>query len=620
MFNKLFSQQRPIEDPAITNQFSIFGINADPKLIDFPAILVGDYVKLDADDQYCGDFPHQSAVTSNRNIDIEIYGLTTWTAVGAPYEATVTYRLFTDLYHTIPASVYTTVVGNYHQGDKIYITLPSAGYGFYEFDYLVKNASGTIIASNIVPSRPLNLWYDEPIDPNEVIFNTSATKICSGSTLCLTTSYIPKTYYYNVCGADYYTYQLTPVKIDWGDGTNTGTSLSYIDKRGGVGPGRSSDFIDPFDPLPSELCHTYTNSSAGSHIYNATLELDNYLSQVQIPITITVGDHFDVKIDYDNNCSDITTHLTASTYSFGTNTYAWSTSATTATIPVTTAGSYSVTVTKSSSCTGVGSITLDCVHCCRESSGILSFDGSPSVPYNLNSIAALSAGTTSEIALNGTLANTSALTINNSPNISMGENAEIIVHSGKTLTINNSHLKACDKMWKGIYVEKGGTLIVNNTTIEDAIEGIHVEGNGHIEVINSVFDRDNIGIGVWNSDFAKTDKIESNVFKCTGGNTLRAPYSGKRTLYGIAIYKVRGISIGDHLESTTTSNKFLSINNGIAATSSDVSIYNNLFDKIKDYNNVIPYIYEGKAISSYATVFYGTTSPPILNVYTNPAE
>ncbi len=77
VFNKLFSQQRPIEDPAITNQFSIFGINADPKLIDFPAILVGDYVKLDADDQYCGDFPHQSAVTSNRNIDIEIYGLTT---------------------------------------------------------------------------------------------------------------------------------------------------------------------------------------------------------------------------------------------------------------------------------------------------------------------------------------------------------------------------------------------------------------------------------------------------------------------------------------------------------------------------------------------------------------
>lgn len=238
------------------------------------------------------------------------------------------------------------------------------------------------------------------------------------------------------------------------------------------------------------------------------------------------------------------------------------------------------------------------------------------------------------IAFNGTseIISSSVVNVISNPTITLGENSKWIVPSGKTLTITNSHLTACDKMWQGIIVEDGGTLIVNNSLIEDAKQAIHVDGTGHVEITNTIFDHNYTSIYVESSSIPKTDIIEANTFKCTGGNTLRAPFIGERTMYGIYISKVAGINIGNYLEDPLLSNKFLDINNGIVSFASIVNIYNNTFNNINDYTVPSGFTYSltnGNAIKStnYLDVFSKNyckttviTNPVInytLNKFTN---
>lgn len=623
--------QSNVTPTGTTSYFAIGGYNAfDHSTPATPVILDGQDLGCYEEDGHPGGL-HQDAMTSNTSVSLYVYnGGTSDLHLPSDVYIKIIYNINDP---SIPYTYSFNTDEGYVYGTPIPFTLTDKGEYNFIYELWKTGVSGSP-DFQVFPSpcpRPIYLWYDTPINPDDITFEANATSVCTGSTVCFSTNYQPAVYYYSKCGSSgHHWFQNSPILVDFDDpwdlinfppplgdaGVMTYPFLSLVLDQTNLSSGSVPQHLEiPYDPSSTLLCHTYTDPG----VYTARLYLDNYISQVIIPLTITVGDHFDVTITYDNNCNDFSSVLTANSGDFPPYSYSWSTSATTNPITVSSDGTYSVTVTKSSTCNGTAHLSLDRVDCCRESSGLLSFDGSPSAPYDLNSITLLGTGTTVEIALNGTLSNTSALTINNCPNLSMGEKAEIVVNSGQTLTIINSHLQSCDKMWKGIYVKAGATLILDNTTIEDALEAIHVEGIGHIEVTNSTFDRDYIGIGVWNSETVKTDIIEANTFKCTGGNTLRAPHTGKRTLYGITLYKVRGILIGDQLESTTTSNKFLSINNGIVSTASDVSVYNNLFDNIYDYNNS-PYIYEGKAISSSDKVYYGNSSAPILNVYTNPVE
>ena len=56
--------------------------------------------------------------------------------------------------------------------------------------------------------------------------------------------------------------------------------------------------------------------------------------------------------------------------------------------------------------------------------------------------------------------------------LEVGSNYSITIPSGVTMTINNSSISACGNMWKGIDVQPGGHLIINNSTIADAEIGV----------------------------------------------------------------------------------------------------------------------------------------------------
>ena len=84
--------------------------------------------------------------------------------------------------------------------------------------------------------------------------------------------------------------------------------------------------------------------------------------------------------------------------------------------------------------------------------------------------------------------------------IKMTQNARIIIEPGHVLVISCSWLHACDEtspMWKGIEVQGGGYLqIVGNTKIEDALIAVKCYNNSFLDVNQSIFNRNNVGVSL----------------------------------------------------------------------------------------------------------------------------
>lgn len=189
------------------------------------------------------------------------------------------------------------------------------------------------------------------------------------------------------------------------------------------------------------------------------------------------------------------------------------------------------------------------------------------------------------------------------------QGGEIRMEPGSSITITNNStvrflnvnsnggIHGCDKMWKGITVEKGSTLEFTNNVISDAENAVHFINQPTINapstlknftsnyftknVIGLFLDNDfsmfNLGEGIIN--LAGTSVLEGNEFSCNdGGNTcvLLPDYPGQlnhqnQTVAGIKITNYT-FSIGG--------NRFKGLRNGIFANFSVLSINKSRFTKI----------------------------------------
>ncbi len=196
----------------------------------------------------------------------------------------------------------------------------------------------------------------------------------------------------------------------------------------------------------------------------------------------------------------------------------------------------------------------------------------------------------------------------------IGANINITIPNGATLTIDNSHLFAGTNMWTGIIIQNGGKLnVVNNSLIEEAITAVsiinHSNQNQILNIDASIFNKNHTDVriadyiqnittypftitnslftcrqivdcynnGIWpatsivkaatnptNSPL-ETPYINNNTYPVT---TLKAPYAGKKSFYGITLTNVGFSNV------TTTSSSYQEI---MIGTTTGINTYN-LFD------------------------------------------
>jgi hypothetical protein len=187
------------------------------------------------------------------------------------------------------------------------------------------------------------------------------------------------------------------------------------------------------------------------------------------------------------NCSGGLGTITAS--AAGATSFVWSTGATTSTCSITGAGVYTVTATSALGCTSVSfvSVTAGAVNPCAGGSGL-----GPSIPAT---VGANPAGWF--IGANITI---SANTTFNGADIGIRAGQSITVASPAVLTISNSHLRACNGgFWKGIIVESGARLVINNNSlIEDAELAVKINATAttsNVLTINgAIFNKNSFGV------------------------------------------------------------------------------------------------------------------------------
>ena len=230
-----------------------------------------------------------------------------------------------------------------------------------------------------------------------------------------------------------------------------------------------------------------------------------------------------------------------------------------------TAGTYIVTVTDGNGCTTTSSyVVIENSSCCGDPlTQIIPAPGNIPNPsysnnWNLSYPATVSSGTVTFSGLD----------------LSIAAGVTITINSGATLRIeSSSHLHACGDMWGGII--NNGTLIVDNSTIEDALNAVTTSSGNQIQITGATFDHNYTSLKIENGNF-NSSFIRSSIFRCSGGYSLKAPYFGQRTLNQIRINNA-DVTIGDP---TYLNNDFSGSDVGIqmeSLFSSGVSVYNNYF-------------------------------------------
>ena len=104
--------------------------------------------------------------------------------------------------------------------------------------------------------------------------------------------------------------------------------------------------------------------------------------------------------------------------------------------------------------------------------------------------------------------------------------AQIIVDPGKTLNIEGSTLFGCSGMWKGITVQNGGSLVIDNSVIKDAEFAIHALPGSSVRVTNTEFVNNYVGIYI--PDGGVDITTIGNTFK-SGPVPLPPAYTGQPT-------------------------------------------------------------------------------------------
>lgn len=269
--------------------------------------------------------------------------------------------------------------------------------------------------------------------------------------------------------------------------------------------------------------------------------------------------------------------------------YSWNTNENTNCITPTSAGTYSVVTTATNGCTTTSSTTLQ--NCC---SIYLStkFQQDFNLPFtNYNN---LSFNLGASIVLN------SNFTISNC-NIAIPPGVSITVPSGITLNIvNHSVLYACGDMWAGIIVEEGGTLIVDESTIADAENGVFIQKNStnlssSISISTSEFRSNYIGVFIE----PNSNQVMNNVSLTIYNSQFNTTYPLKHSLnYSVGDKTYAGIYLNDWTGTIgkygSLGNNFYNLNIGIRSNRCILTVVTSFF------NNIFP-------DNSYGSIpFYGS--------------
>ena len=190
--------------------------------------------------------------------------------------------------------------------------------------------------------------------------------------------------------------------------------------------------------------------------------------------------------------------------------------------------------------------------------------------------------------------------------IFMEEGAEIIVPTGVNFLMEDVHIHGCDKLWRSITVEPGGTLAMNECIMEDAHLGIYNEatdfGGGLLPptllLTNNEF-KDNF-VSIFVPESANNDLQAVLLQKVYGNdfyqeNDLLPGYddliceNGTADDGGLPIpadYAIAGIFVNDltilDLTESNDVNRFYDLPNGIVANNSSLIVEGCQFENIQN--------------------------------------
>lgn len=284
-----------------------------------------------------------------------------------------------------------------------------------------------------------------------------------------------------------------------------------------------------------------------------------------------------------------------------TSSYQWSQNGTilsgvnTPTYTPTAFGTYSVTTTASNGCTATAVI----YSCCSASGDIYNSADS----LNPQDLSMINFASGHNIVINGYWRVNSSITISSVPNVYMGPQAYIGVTSSGMLDVNNSVLQGCSYMWQGIDVANNGSVTIENgSTIADAETAVTRRGNGNFKLNSSHFYRNNLSVFMYaGSQPFYTGSGGNGINNCdfiyntttSGTYPLLAPYAGMRPEAAIIMAQNSNIIIGDDF--TVSPNTFDGLNSGIVNLWATLTVNNNIFRNIHNYNGTTN-IYDGVAV------------------------
>lgn len=271
---------------------------------------------------------------------------------------------------------------------------------------------------------------------------------------------------------------------------------------------------------------------------------------------------------------------------------------------------YTVTVTNSAGCTSSTTVT---VNVAPQSLCTLAYAYTVNGGNVTTAFGALTGLSGQNIKISG------VFTVNTSFNFSgcnivMEPNSRIDVSSGATLLITGqTHIYACDSVWKGINLLSGSAAqIMNSSIIEEAEAGVTLNTGSTAIIENCIFNRNHTAVKVLATTSATSPlSMKGCVVTCrdlllssaVGGNplaptvwtnilanvyvgqNLKWPYYAYRSIYGVTAVDVNNLQFGNTASPTNFNGFDTLMAAGIHLTRTNAVIYNNKFRHINSTLN-----------------------------------
>jgi hypothetical protein len=196
------------------------------------------------------------------------------------------------------------------------------------------------------------------------------------------------------------------------------------------------------------------------------------------------------------------------------------------------------------------------------------------------------------------------VTLNN-VNLSITEGISITVPAGKTLTLQNCFFETCSKMWQGI-INNGGTVIIDNSTIKDAITALFANtANSVFTITNCTFDQNDVSIDLSNQNFTAST-FTGNTFEYTAPPKSIIYPNNNISNRHIALNNATHVTIGN---ANAAANNFKDANFGIYSNASELTVNHNNFTNLGNNDPAVNYFYGGITANTSGTLTVGTGSP-----------